>query len=72
MNDIIVVTALAKAQQLLLDLQEREYILSQVNAAKGGHSYVLVPYLRYLSYWFLSNIKFIEHKLLAISTKNFT
>lgn len=50
MNDIIVVTALAKAQQLLLDLQEREYILSQVNAAKGGHSYVLVPYLRYLSY----------------------
>ncbi|THU44586.1 hypothetical protein C4D60_Mb02t08930 [Musa balbisiana] len=26
--------ALAKAQQLLLDLQEREYILSQVNAAK--------------------------------------
>lgn len=27
--------ALAKAQQLLLDEQERDYILSQVNAAKG-------------------------------------
>ncbi|XP_031400296.1 dnaJ homolog subfamily C member 8 isoform X1 [Punica granatum] len=30
--------ALAKAQQLLLDQQERDYILTQVNAAKGlGH-----------------------------------
>ncbi|XP_075075535.1 uncharacterized protein LOC107797846 isoform X4 [Nicotiana tabacum] len=27
--------ALAKAQQLLLDPQERDYILNQVNAAKG-------------------------------------
>lgn len=27
--------ALAKAQQLLLDQEERDYILSQVNAAKG-------------------------------------
>lgn len=27
--------ALAKAQQLLLDSQERDYVLSQVNAAKG-------------------------------------
>ncbi|RRT70454.1 hypothetical protein BHE74_00038103 [Ensete ventricosum] len=41
MNDIIVITALAKAQQLLLDLQEREYILSQVNAAKEDPLMVL-------------------------------
>jgi len=27
--------ALAKAQQLLLDQNERDYILSQVNSAKG-------------------------------------
>jgi hypothetical protein len=29
--------ALAKAQQLLLDPQERGYILDQVTAAKGVH-----------------------------------
>uniref|UniRef100_A0A9I9D8U3 J domain-containing protein n=1 Tax=Cucumis melo TaxID=3656 RepID=A0A9I9D8U3_CUCME len=34
--------ALAKAQQLLLDEQERDYILSQVNAAKGkGQSFLI-------------------------------
>jgi len=27
--------ALAKAQQLLLEEQERDYVLTQVNAAKG-------------------------------------
>jgi hypothetical protein len=27
--------ALAKAQKLLLDEQERDYVLTQVNAAKG-------------------------------------
>ena len=33
--DIWSLAALAKAQQLLLDDQERDYILSQVTAAKG-------------------------------------
>lgn len=31
----IIRAALAKAQQLLLDPQERDYLLNQVNAAKG-------------------------------------
>jgi hypothetical protein len=34
--------ALAKAQQLLLDPQERGYILDQVTAAKGVHWFFLV------------------------------
>jgi hypothetical protein len=29
------ITALAKAQQLLLDASERDYIVAQVNLAKG-------------------------------------
>ena len=33
----MLLTALAKAQQLLLDPQEREYLLNQINAAKGSH-----------------------------------
>lgn len=36
-DKIFIMAALAKAQQLLLDPQEREYILSQVNAAKGNY-----------------------------------
>jgi len=36
--------ALAKAQQLLLDPQEREYVLSQVNAAKGSHTNMSPPF----------------------------
>lgn len=34
-NDLQICAALAKAQQQLLDSQEREYVLSQVKAAKG-------------------------------------
>lgn len=34
---IALLAALAKAQQLLLDQQERDYIISQVNAAKGQY-----------------------------------
>ena len=36
MDEMLNMAALAKAQQLLLDPQEREYVLSQVNAAKGS------------------------------------
>lgn len=32
---VVVWAALAKAQQLLHDEQERDYIVSQVNSAKG-------------------------------------
>ena len=39
-----VMAALAKAQQLLLDPQEREYVLSQVNAAKGSHTNMSPPF----------------------------
>lgn len=35
LNILSFTTALAKAQQLLLDPQERDYILNQVSAAKG-------------------------------------
>ena len=34
-DELLTWAALAKAQQQLLDLQEREYVLSQVKAAKG-------------------------------------
>lgn len=37
MDKMLIMAALAKAQQLLLDPQEREYVLSQINAAKGRH-----------------------------------
>ncbi|KAJ0937831.1 putative DnaJ domain, Chaperone J-domain superfamily [Helianthus annuus] len=37
-------SALAKAQQLLLDPQEREYLVNQINAARGLYkSYFLFP-----------------------------
>ncbi|KAG7022165.1 DnaJ-like subfamily C member 8, partial [Cucurbita argyrosperma subsp. argyrosperma] len=52
--------ALAKAQKLLLDEQERDYILSQVNAAKGN---VLLP-----SVW-LSNLVHIWCKELLAKRK---
>ena len=34
-SDLFFYAALAKAQQLLLDPQEREYLLNQINAARG-------------------------------------
>lgn len=38
-NVVDLCAALAKAQQLLSDEQERDYILTQVNAAKGNYKF---------------------------------
>lgn len=56
MTQSLLFAALAKAQQLLLDPNEREYILSQVNDARGVdlHDfcwfYNVDPYIALFSY----------------------
>lgn len=62
MDVLIVIIALAKAQQLLLDPQEREYLLSQVTAAKGWQIYLLAYSLR-LRIFLLLTVFSVEYQL---------